>query len=272
MTYCKFLMNLSLLTLMALISACQPAPPTTLQVQLLWQGQPLDCQTEFTLGGQPWQLQQLQFYLSAFSQQQQPLTLIPNDYRNQQLALLGTDCHSAGQWQLEFTTPLQQADLEFEIGVPFALNHQNPLTAGNPLQQMDMHWAWQSGYKFFRLDLKGQQHDWSLHLGSTGCHSASVMRAPTAACAAHNRVHVQLPYQGQTILTLDLADLLRDFIPTADNSCMSDPASLSCQQLLPAFGISGAGEAQENNPSRLWAFLPAAKPATTQASTPVTTP
>ncbi len=256
-------MTLSLLTLMVLLSACQPATPTTLQVQLLWQGQLLDCQTVFTVAGQPWQLQQLQFYVSAFSQQQQPLTLIPNEYRNQQLALLGTDCHSTGQWQLEFTTPLQQGDLEFEIGVPFQLNHQNPLTAGNPLQQMDMHWAWQSGYKFFRLDLKGQHHDWSFHLGSTGCSSASVVRAPTAACSAANRVRVQLPYQGQTTLTLDLAELLHDFVPTADNSCMSDPASLSCQQLLPALGISGAGEVGANNIGRLWAFLPAAKPATT---------
>mgnify|MGYP003863937477 CR=1 FL=1 len=231
-----------------LLNACQPKTAATLQVQLLWQGQPIDCQSNLMLGGQSWQLQQLQFYLSNFSQHQQPLLLQPNEYQSEQLALLGTDCQSKGQWQLQFATPLQHAPLTFELGVPFVLNHQNPLTAGIPLQQLDMHWAWQSGYKFFRLDLNGQQHDWSLHLGSSGCSSASVMRAPTKPCVAPNRAQIQLPYQGQSTLTLDLAALFGDFIPAADNSCMADPASLSCQQLLPALGIEGT--------HKVWALRP----------------
>ncbi|WP_240652863.1 MbnP family copper-binding protein [Rheinheimera riviphila] len=233
-----------------LLSACQPKSNSTLLVQLLWQGQPIDCNSKLLLGGQPWQLQQLQFYLSNFSQQQQPLLLQPNDYQSTELALLGSDCQSPGQWQLQFAAPLLHAPLEFELGVPFLLNHQNPLTAGVPLQQMDMHWAWQSGYKFFRLDLNGPQHDWSLHLGSSGCSSASVMRAPTTPCTAPNRVQVQLPYQDQSTLTLDLAALFGDFIPAADNSCMADPASLSCQQLLPALGIGIGGS------STVWALQP----------------
>lgn len=252
MKKCKILIKPPLIALLVslllVLSACQPQHHSTLQVQLLWQGQPIDCNSKLLLDGQPWQLQQLQFYLSAFSQQQQPLLLQPNDYQSEQLALLGTDCQSAGQWQLQFATSLQQAPLVFELGVPFALNHQNPLTAGIPLQQLDMHWAWQSGYKFFRLDLQGPQHDWSLHLGSSGCSSASVMRAPTQPCVAPNRIRVQLPYQGQSTLTLDLAELLRDFIPTSNNSCMADPASLSCQQLLPVLGIGGT--------STLWALRP----------------
>ncbi len=248
MAHCKFLIKLTFLGLVLLVSACQPKTTATLRVQLLWQGQPIDCKSTLMLGGQPWQLQQLQFYLSAFSQQQQPLLLQPNDYQSEQLALLGTDCQSAGQWQLQFATPLQHTPLTFELGVPFLLNHQNPLTAGIPLQQLDMHWAWQNGYKFFRLDLNGPQHDWSLHLGSSGCSSASVMRAPLKPCVAPNRVQIQLPYQGQSTLTLDLAKLLGDFIPAADNSCMADPASLSCQRLLPALGIGST--------SQLWALRP----------------
>lgn len=241
--------GISLLVLLLItLGACQPKSHSTLQVQLLWQGQPLNCDHSFMLNNQPWQLQQLQFYLSGFAQQQRPLALTPNDYQSAELALLGTDCQSAGQWQLHFAEPLQRAPLAFELGVPFSLNHQNPLTAGIPLQQLDMHWAWQSGYKFFRLDLKGPQHDWSLHLGSSGCSAASVMRAPTQPCAAPNRVRVQLPYQGQSTLTLDLAMLFSDFIPTADNSCMADPASLSCQQLMPVLGIGGT--------TRLWALQP----------------
>lgn len=248
MEICKIIIKFCQVSLLMLLCACQPKTTSTLQVQLLWRGQPIDCQSSFTIASQSWQLQQLQFYLSNFSQQQQLLSLQPNDYQSTEVALLGTDCQSPGQWQLQFAAPLQHAPLEFELGVPFLLNHQNPLTAGIPLQQLDMHWAWQSGYKFFRLDLQGPQHDWSLHLGSSGCSSASVMRAPVQPCVAPNRVKVQLPYQGQSTLTLDLAELLGDFIPAADNSCMADPASSSCQQLLPALGIGGT--------ATLWALSP----------------
>lgn len=247
MPNCKLLVKFITALPLLLVAACQPKTGTVLQVQLLWQGQPIDCQSSILLGGQPWQLQQLQFYLSGFAQQQ-PLLLQPNDHQSPELALLGTDCHAAGRWQLEFASKLQHAPLNFELGVPFLLNHQNPLTAHIPLQQLEMHWAWQNGYKFFRLDLKGPQRDWSFHLGSSGCSSASVMRAPAQECTAPHRVKVQLPYQGQSTLTLDLGLLLRDFIPTAQNSCMADPASFSCQQLLPAIGIGGD--------TSIWALRP----------------
>ena len=245
---CKFLMKFFAILALLVLTACQPKTGTMLQVQLLWQGQPLDCQRSFELGGQSWQLQQLQFYLSSFSQQQQQVFLQPNRNQSAELALLGTDCHAPGHWQLAFASPLVNAPLQFELGVPFMLNHQNPLTAEVPLQQLDMHWAWQSGYKFFRLDLKGPQSDWSFHLGSSGCSSPSVMRAPTQPCTAPNRVQVQLPYNGQTTLTLDLALLLRDFRPSTNNSCMADPASISCQQLMPAIGVG--------RQTTLWALQP----------------
>lgn len=214
------------------VSSCQPARPVALTVQLVWQGQPITCQTALDIHGQHFSLQQLQFYLADF-RQQQPLTLVPNHHRSADVALLGTDCQSPGVWELQFQQPLHSGPLSFQLGVPFALNHQNPLQADLPLQQADMHWAWQSGYKFFRLDLQGQQDSWSFHLGSTGCHSASVVRPATAPCQAPNRVLIELPYQGETRLTVDLAPLFATVQPNRSNSCMSDPTSLSCQQLLP---------------------------------------
>ena len=44
--------------------------------------------------------------------------------------------------------------LRFTVGVPFRINHANPLTAKPPLDDPDMHWHWRSGYKFLRASLE----------------------------------------------------------------------------------------------------------------------
>ncbi len=232
----------------SLLVSCQKPQPTVLSVALLWQGQPLACGQPLPLPAANWQLAQLQLYLADFQHNGQPLRLLENDWQNQQVALLGTDCHSAGQWQVLLQQPLPSGELSFSLGLPAALNHQNPLTAKSPLQQSDMHWSWQNGYKFFRLDLQGPAGGWSMHLGSTGCSSASVMRAPSAPCIAPNRPQVVLNYQQGATLTLDLAPLFSQLTPAADNSCMSDPNQQSCQLLFPVFGLGGT--------QQLWGIMP----------------
>jgi uncharacterized repeat protein (TIGR04052 family) len=82
--------------------------------------------------------------------------------------------------------------IRFTLGVPFELNHANPMTAAAPLNRGDLFWTWQSGYKFLRVDLADTARDWSFHLGSTGCVSASALRAPELPCAQPNRVRVEL--------------------------------------------------------------------------------
>jgi uncharacterized repeat protein (TIGR04052 family) len=76
------------------------------------------------------------------------------------------------------------AGIRFTVGVPFALNHANPLTAAAPLNRGELFWTWQSGYKFLRADF--------FHLGSTGCSSASALRPPKEPCTQPNRVRVEL--------------------------------------------------------------------------------
>jgi uncharacterized repeat protein (TIGR04052 family) len=90
--------------------------------------------------------------------------------------------------------------IRFVVGVPFALNHANPLAAAAPLHRAELFWTWQSGYKFLRADLAdgpgeaGSEgaRQWAFHLGSTGCVSASALRPPAAACAQPNLMTVQL--------------------------------------------------------------------------------
>uniref|UniRef100_A0A486XIS8 Copper-binding protein MbnP-like domain-containing protein n=1 Tax=Rheinheimera sp. BAL341 TaxID=1708203 RepID=A0A486XIS8_9GAMM len=212
-------------------------------LQLQFNGQPLSCDTVITLADNSWQLGQFQLYLSDFSLNNKPLLLDPTPAHQQpQLALLGTVCSEPAfdNWQLKFTRPLTSGTLAFSVGVPLARNHQDPLQAKPPLNQSDMYWSWQQGYKYLRLELNGADSQWALHLGATGCQSPSPMRPPSSACQQQNRPQIAVAYQSGQSLSLDLAPLLDGISLSADNHCMSDPNRLSCQALLPRLGIGAA--------------------------------
>lgn len=239
----------------AVLTACQPVekPAATLQLQLLWQGKPWLCGQTIQLGTQSMQLDTLQLYLSQF-RQTEPVLLRPTEHSSEQAVLFGVDCRDAqaqatAQWAIPLDKPLNSGPLQFTLGLPEALNHQNPLQASSVFQAPDMHWNWQFGYKFLRLDLAPDARStattataWSFHLGSTGCESPSVMRAPAAPCQAPNRVEVTLNYQAGQLLALDLAPLLQGIVPSNDNSCMADRQVQSCQLLLGRLGLYEAGQ------------------------------
>ena len=73
--------------------------------------------------------------------------------------------------QLKVEIPLKSTHgLRFKLGVPFELNHLDPVNQKPPLNVSSMHWSWQAGYKFFRLDMADEGGDGlKAHLGSTGC-------------------------------------------------------------------------------------------------------
>ena len=43
--------------------------------------------------------------------------------------------------------------VRFTLGVPFELNHGDPTIAPSPLNLTSMFWAWQSGYRFVKIDM-----------------------------------------------------------------------------------------------------------------------
>ena len=126
--------------------------------------------------------------------------------------------------------------IEFELGVPFDRNHANPLAAPRPLNVASMFWTWQTGYKFLRLDVGT---DWSFHLGSTGCVSASAVRPPEV-CRQPNRATIHLPaaaaFDGVVVVNLDglLAGL---DIAVAENCVEAYGEREDCRQLLTRLGL-----------------------------------
>jgi uncharacterized repeat protein (TIGR04052 family) len=138
--------------------------------------------------------------------------------------------------QLELAEPLlvtEHSELTFELGVPFALNHLNPLSQPSPLNLPAMFWSWRAGYKFLRLDLFNPNESWVFHLGSTGCVADSVMRSPKMACAEPNRLQFSLkPQDKGTKLRVHLDRLLAGVSLEARQSCLLQPEQQSCQILL----------------------------------------
>jgi uncharacterized repeat protein (TIGR04052 family) len=117
--------------------------------------------------------------------------------------------------------PAHFSGIRFTVGVPFELNHGNPLNASAPLNAGDLFWTWQSGYKFMRIDLADSGAEWSFHLGSTGCASASAVRAPEHRCAQPNLMRVEL--HGFDPLRVPIQVRLNELIES-----MRAPASGTC--------------------------------------------
>ncbi|WP_199509204.1 MbnP family copper-binding protein [Glaciecola sp. KUL10] len=123
-----------------------------------------------------------------------------------------------------------RTSLNFLIGVPFLQNHANPLTQSSPLNIASMFWSWQMGYKFMRVDLRSSTDSFAFHLGSTGCQSASRVRAPASECEQPNRVPISLDLKPEHIgiteneVTINIAiqvdQLLNGITISRENACM----------------------------------------------------
>jgi uncharacterized repeat protein (TIGR04052 family) len=187
-----------------------------------------------------------------------PLTLDESAWQHEGVVLLDFEdgtaaCADSGTPELNAQITGQVASgvidgVRFDIGVPFALNHQDSAMAPAPLNSPGMFWTWQGGYKFVRVDWAVDGADrWNIHVGSTGCVSAAPTVAPAEACTQPNLSRVTLdvdPTVGP--LTLDLgalvegADLVANTLDTPPG-CMSSPTEPDdCGPVFDALGLDFA--------------------------------
>lgn len=275
-----------------ILSACSPAPDSVVAsnhsanatengvnrhdaenqnaVQIIFtpyfQEQEIQCGQALNIHNEQWRIAELAMFFSQFSLNfSEPIILDDNDWQSQQVALIrsAVDCketmgnttvtakiNGVGvNYAPNVKTPIT---LSFNVGVPFAVNHQNPLIQGSPLNDSSMFWVWRNGYKFIRWDMQSESGDsWSFHLGSVGCESAAMVRAPQKPCAQPNLipVAVTLPFDSiqlveaddktnkarrlQIKVSIHLDAILDNIEATRKNSCMfSGIDSTTCTQLL----------------------------------------
>lgn len=128
--------------------------------------------------------------------------------------------------------------ISFSIGVPFSLNHQDPLRAMSPLNQSAMHWHWRAGYKFLRAGIVTADDAYWVHLGSTGCKGTVTN---IERCDAENRVAVtvQITDVQPIIVHLDIESLISgiDLTDGRPNDCSSSPTEDACAPIFANLGL-----------------------------------
>jgi len=194
-----------------------------------FQGVPIQCDQALIINNEQWHMSELAMFFSQFSLNNlNPIILDDNDWQSQQIALIryAVDCKRAMEnmsvvgiiegnedqaLQQSLTRVIANIDsnnpsiLSFNVGVPFSVNHQNPLIQASPLNDSSMFWVWRNGYKFIRWDMQNDTGDsWSFHLGSVGCESAAMVRAPQKPCAQPNFIPIEIMLSADSIQVFDM--------------------------------------------------------------------
>ena len=140
--------------------------------------------------------------------------------------------------------------LRFTVGVPFRLNHADPLMATPPLDDNAMHWHWRSGYKFLRAGLQTSNDGFWIHVGSAGCEGTV---GHITECRFPNHIMVELPefVPGENGVQIDLAALAAgtNLDDGQASDCSSGPAESSCNAPFAALGINFATGEQSGSQS-----------------------
>jgi uncharacterized repeat protein (TIGR04052 family) len=221
-------------------------------------------------------LQDFRVYVSAFrlvtkKGDEVPVTLASDPvWQSEHVALLDFEdatgnCNGNGPTndRVRGTVPAgDYVGVVFEIGVPFAVNHQDVMLAGPPLNFTALAWPWAAGYKFTTIDfdtkplgeptmvavdgtgMKASASGFSVHLGSTECASRGPRVPPNAPCGNPNRATYRLDSFDATkdVLVLDLGSLLADTdvtvnMPGSPSGCMSSPKDDDCVGIMNRFGL-----------------------------------
>ena len=158
-----------------------------------------------------------------------------------------TNGNAATNSQVVGTVPPGTYDgISFDLGVPYALNHQDVTTVPSPLNVMAMYWAWAIGHKFLRVDFAIDGGGaWNVHLGSHMCDSPNPPSdPPDSGCGKPNRARITLTGFDPAANTavLDLAKLVEDSDLSANAGmapgCQSFPDDGDdCTPLYPNLGL-----------------------------------
>jgi uncharacterized repeat protein (TIGR04052 family) len=237
-----------------MLTACSKPLPVNIPFTLSFKNQLLSCEQVNNAKPSLVKLKDFRFYLHDIQLQNQAgqwQTLNLNSqsqWQNESTVLLdfenAKDNCTSGNTATNTVisgdiTPDDYQAIRFKVGVPFELNHKNPLTAVSPLNESSMHWHWQGGYKFMRAEFSINNQSRRLHVGSLQCKGE-----------IHDITHCEKPNRSQITLTqfslnestimINLDQLLEQ--KTANNklslTCMGDSQNAWCANARQWLGLS----------------------------------
>ena len=222
--------------------ACSKKPTQTqLAISPIWQGQLLNCDTTFSIQDGKWRIRDFSLYLSQIEYQDldgkwNKVELDVGKESSSQVVLLTPECSTKSndyKWQIETKNNIEKwQKVKFTLGVPFALNHENPIFQKSPLNVPSMFWVWRTGHKFLRLEMESEKDDWLFHLGSVGCQAKSAIRAPEEPCQFPNTFTYEVDLLEVKQINLDVGVLLNGIVLDTDNSCKSSRENSACLKLI----------------------------------------
>lgn len=238
-----------LLCLALASSACQQAPePVTVRFEARLGEAPMGCGTV----SDGFAMTDLRFFVAGpallrSDGAEVPITLGENArWQQPGLALVDLEdgssscANGTADMNATLTGTVPAGDYEglaFTLGVPFDLNHADPLQAHVPLDDSTMHWHWRSGYKFLRAGYESSDDGFWIHLGSAGC-EGTVQNI--SGCRYDNRTVVTLPdfRPGKTVL-IDFAPLIEatEAGDASPSDCSSGPAEEACRAGFAVLGL-----------------------------------
>jgi len=231
------------------LTACSPQHvPVVVEFSAAWDDQTITCNSS-DIG-----LTDLRFFVSNVvlidsKGSEQELLLTPDDRWQQENVVLidlengeGACVNGTPEMNTMLSGTAKTGDfsaVRFTLGVPFGLNHANPLLAEAPLDDAAMHWHWRSGYKFLRAGVSTPSDGFWMHLGSTGC-KGTVQNI--SECRSPNRVTVTVSDLAPEAHRIDLvlSELfyginLNDGKP---GECSSGPPESACTEPFDALGLA----------------------------------
>ena len=243
--------NTVLLPLLFLLLSCaQESADISISFSVAWHGQPLLC--DAPAAGVS--LTDARFYVSRLvaygtGGDKWTVTLEPDGaWQNESVGLIDLesgegDClNGSSAVNASIRGRYAGGDISgvsFDIGVPESMNHNNPMTAGVPLDYTEMHWHWASGYKFLRAGVATDAASVFLHLGSSRCEGTI---GDIQGCRSANRPWIMLaefdPDRDRVVIDLGVLFDSIDLSNGARSSCMSGPAEAECTSMFDALGLA----------------------------------
>ena len=182
-----------------------------------------------------------------------PLELSKNNWQTQNVALLSfadkencpdiagetleTNLQVAGKFSAPKNALIKK--LSFKVGVPFALNHEDPTKAESPLNIPSMAWNWQGGYKHMRVEAIINEQAFLFHLGSIGC-DGDPLSGGTTACAHNNRPKILVDHYDIDLsaVEIDFRSLVENINVSAGGSCHSAAGQAAiCKGIFDSLGL-----------------------------------
>lgn len=227
---------------LSLLMACSKKhEQAQLTISPTWQGQVINCDTTFNIQNGEWRIRDFSLYLSLIEYQDlvgqwHTVALDVGKESSSKVVLLTPQCSNNAKdykWQIQTNNNIEQwQKVKFTLGIPFELNHENPIFQKSPLNVPSMFWVWRTGHKFLRLEMESENDSWLFHLGSVGCQAKSAIRAPEKPCQFPNTFSYEVNLLEDKQISLDVGVLLNGITLNTDNGCKSSRENSTCITLF----------------------------------------